>query len=244
MELHVLNVEKQDDAHIQTVLLDLGGPVLNEDREYAAWDDHLLKLLAEDGVTVARNAYSSALTEATRACHPQPRVSALWSLMQPDIPRFRRLKDAFRKYTSRPERHLSTSSVRPGAHEAVRALAERHTLALAANQPAGVREILRREEILAPFSWQYVSEDLGVAKPDLLFFQIILDKLGVPAESAVMVGDRVDADVLPAKALGLHTVRVLQGPYAQQVPCTSLHQPDLTVESIADVPRAVASLAR
>jgi len=228
---------------IRAVLLDLGGPVLNEDAEYEAWDAHLLELLWADGVEVNQTAYLKAVERATRACHPQPRISALWDLLQPDIGRFRRLKEEFRKYTSCPERHLPTSFVRSGAHEAIRSLANEYMVALAANQPSGVCEILEREGILAPFTWKAVSEAMGVAKPDLLFFQMILDALEVEPESAVMVGDRVDADVLPARALGLFTIRVLQGPYAKQVPLTALHEPDVTVQSIADVPQAVAAVA-
>jgi len=224
------------------VLLDLGGPVLNEDAEYEAWDSHLLELLSADGMQVGSEDYFDALARATSDCHPQPRLSALWSLVRPDVGRFRRLRDAFRKYTSRPERHLPASKVRLGAHEAIALLAKNHMLALAANQPSCVRRILEREGILAPFAWKNVSEDMGVAKPDLLFFQMIVDELEIDPQSAVMVGDRVDADVLPANVLGLSTIRVLQGPYARQVPPTTLHEPDITVESIAHVPQAVEAL--
>ncbi len=228
---------------VTAVLLDLGGPILNEDREYAAWDAHLLGLLSEEGLAVDRDAYRRACAAATRACHPQPRISALWTLLRPDLARFRRLKEAFRLYTSRPERPLVSATVRPGAHEAISQLGKDYTLALAANQPSAVRDILDREGILDAFSWQQVSEDLGVAKPDLLFFQMVLDGLGVPANSAVMVGDRLDADVLPAKTLGLRTIRVLSGPYAEQIARTPLYQPDATVDYIADLPTAVTALA-
>ncbi len=231
-------------GRLQVVLLDLGGPVLNEDREYEAWDDRLLELLANDGVAADRDSYLKATAKATRACHPQPRVSALWNLVKPDVVRFKRLKDSFRLFTTRPERHLETSSLRPGAKEAVFTLAQHYSVALAANQPSAVRRILEREGILGSFSWQNVSEDMGVAKPDLLFFQIILDALDIPPCSAVMVGDRLDADVLPAKTLGLRTIRVLQGPYARQQPPTPLHQPDRTVDSISELPSAVDALAR
>ncbi len=230
-------------AVIRAVLLDLGGPVLDEDHEYASWDAHLLELLAGHNGSVDRERYMRAVTNATHGCHPQPRVSALWTLLKPDLERFKKLKEAFRAYTSRPERHLRATTVRPGVHETVRTLSERYTLALAANQPSAVRDLLIREQLLEHFRWQQVSEDMGVAKPDLLFFHMILDGMGIPADEAVMVGDRLDADVLPAKLLGLRTIRVLSGPYAQQVADSSLLEPDITLDTIANLPQAVTELS-
>ena len=57
-----------------------------------------------------------------------------------------------------------------------------------------------------------------------------------------MVGDRLDNDVYPAKLLGLKTVRVLTGPYALQRPLTPFHEPEATISTIAELPRAVAQL--
>lgn len=228
---------------IRAVLLDLGGPILDEDHEYAAWDAHLLTLLTRYNGGVDEQQYTRAVADATRRCHPQPRVSALWALLRPDLAGFRKLTEAFRSYASRPEKHLAATTVRQGTHKAIHALSERHTLALAANQPSAVRDILVREGLLEHFLWQHVSADMGVAKPDLLFFRMILDELGIPANEAVMVGDRLDADILPAKLLGLRTIRVLSGPYAQQEAPSQLHEPDITLETIANLPQAVVGLS-
>ena len=48
-----------------------------------------------------------------------------------------------------------------------------------------------------------------------------------------MIGDRVDNDILPAKMLGMKTVRILSGPAAAFLP-----QPDpadRTVKSLSDL---------
>ena len=43
----------------------------------------------------------------------------------------------------------------------------------------------------------------GVSKPDIRLFQKALEKADCKGENAVMVGDRVDNDVAPAKKLGM-----------------------------------------
>ena len=148
----------------------------------------------------------------------------MWELCRPDVARFRRLRDAFREFQRRHLAEHYVPRLRPGAKEALEELSERYTLALAGNQPAWIKRALEEAGVLDLFSWQLVSEEMGVAKPDMLFFHMILDGLGVSPKDAVMVGDRLDHDILPARLLGMYTVRVLVGPYAEQIPispCTA-----------------------
>ena len=46
----------------------------------------------------------------------------------------------------------------------------------------------------------------GVKKPDLAIFRLALDRLGVAAAEAAMVGDSLGNDIVPAKQLGLTTI--------------------------------------
>jgi HAD superfamily hydrolase (TIGR01509 family) len=50
------------------------------------------------------------------------------------------------------------------------------------------------------------SSRLGIFKPDPGIFQAALDQLGVAAGEAVMVGDSLDKDCVPARRLGCSTV--------------------------------------
>lgn len=226
---------------IRAVLIDVGGPILDEDHEYVAWDEFLISLLREEEIEIEEE-FSQLVLAAIRRCDRNPRLSVLWELVRPDVARFRRLRDAFRGFQ---RRHLAGGYVprlRPGAKEALEGLAARYTLALAGNQPAKVKEFLAAQGILDHFDFSLVSEELGVRKPDPLFFQVILDSLRVEPQEAIMVGDRLDHDVYPTKLLGMRAIRVLVGPYAQQGPQTPLHEPDITISSMAELPEAVERL--
>jgi HAD superfamily hydrolase (TIGR01509 family) len=57
-----------------------------------------------------------------------------------------------------------------------------------------------------------ITGELGAWKPDPKAFTLVLDRLGVKPEHALMVGDNEDFDVTPAKALGMQTVWVSPEP--------------------------------
>ena len=75
------------------------------------------------------------------------------------------------------------------------------------------------------------SERWGVEKPDAGFFARVVEAAGAPAEEIVYVGDRVDNDVLPALAAGLHAIRIRRGAHAD------VESPGgtITIDSLADL---------
>jgi len=54
-------------------------------------------------------------------------------------------------------------------------------------------------------------EPLVIGKPNTYSVELLLQRCGVCPQEAVLVGDRLDTDVLVGKRVGLHTVLVLTG---------------------------------
>jgi putative hydrolase of the HAD superfamily len=71
------------------------------------------------------------------------------------------------------------------------------------------------------FEKVFVSENLGMEKCKE-FYDKIIEALGCSAKDCVMVGDREDADIIPAKEAGILTVRILQGKHKHD-PSTADH---------------------
>jgi putative hydrolase of the HAD superfamily len=91
----------------------------------------------------------------------------------------------------------------PGALAAVEALAARGlALAVVTNWDYGAREQLRRHGLERRFQTVVVSAELGARKPDPAPFRVALERLDVPAERAVHVGDHHN-DERGAAAAGL-----------------------------------------
>lgn len=53
------------------------------------------------------------------------------------------------------------------------------------------------------FSHFFISERLGVAKPNIAFFQHALDTLGLKGEEIIYIGDSIKLDIEPAKSLNI-----------------------------------------
>ena len=86
-----------------------------------------------------------------------------------------------------------------------------YKLGVIANQSAGTAQRLENWGLLKYFDVVAASAELGVSKPNRLIFEKAIELARVPAYNAVMVGDRLDNDIIPAKAMGMKTVWIRQG---------------------------------
>ncbi len=114
-------------------------------------------------------------------------------------------------------------------------LSETYALGIIANQTDGLMERLREWGIDRYFSTVISSWDYQVMKPDQRIFQIALEKAGCRPEEAMMVGDRLDNDVYPAKALGMRTVWIKNGFGGMQKAVSKEYEPDYEVEALGEL---------
>ena len=130
--------------------------------------------------------------------------------------------------------HSESEHPYPACTEVLEALkAHGYRLGVIANQQPGTEQRLSEWGLLQFFDVIAASAELGMAKPDPTIFLWALKKANCKPQNAVMIGDRVDNDILPAKMLGMKTVRILSGPAAAFLP-----QPDpadRTVKSLSDL---------
>jgi putative hydrolase of the HAD superfamily len=81
----------------------------------------------------------------------------------------------------------------------------------------------------------FVSGELGVEK-GTLFYKKILKTLNSKPQNCIMIGDREDADIKPAKKLGILTIRLKKGKHAGQ-PSSA----DFEIDNISQIPRILNS---
>ena len=91
-----------------------------------------------------------------------------------------------------------------------------YRLGIIANQPPGTAERLAAWGLAPFFDVLVSSAEMGIAKPDLAIFEKALKLSACAAEESVMVGDRLDNDMAPAKTVGMKTVWLKQGLAAYQ----------------------------
>lgn len=73
---------------------------------------------------------------------------------------------------------------------------------------------LLRMKIALFFDGVFVSDELKVSKKDPAFYRKIVKKIKARPEECLMVGDREDRDILPAKKVGMKTFRIFRGKYS------------------------------
>lgn len=79
------------------------------------------------------------------------------------------------------------------------------------------------------------SAEEGVSKPDPEIFLRALTHAGCSTANAVMIGDRADNDIAPAKALGMRTVLIRQGYAGYHIVHNAGEEPDHTVDSLTEL---------
>lgn len=95
----------------------------------------------------------------------------------------------------------------PGALELVRALRPHCKLGLATNGLQRVQRKRLADHPLLPYlDGIFISEEMGVGKPEKAYFDRVLDELGAVPETTVMVGDDLLSDIQGAVNAGLDSI--------------------------------------
>ena len=124
----------------------------------------------------------------------------------------------------------------PEAPAILATLSQKYSLGVIANQAKDLKERLREWDILPYFSAVASSWEAGFLKPDPALFRYALSLAGCAPEEAVMIGDRLDNDIFPAKALGMKTVWLRQGFGALQTPKGPEYTPNYIIDSLTELP--------
>jgi NagD protein len=78
-------------------------------------------------------------------------------------------------------------------------------------------------------------EPYFVGKPNPMMMRSALNRIGAHSESAAMIGDRMDTDVLCGLEAGLHTILVLSGISSKEEMGRFPYRPSRIVSSVADL---------
>ncbi len=91
------------------------------------------------------------------------------------------------------------------------ALSKKYKIGIIANQSLGTEERLGNQGILKYINLVVASAEEGVAKPDRRIFEIALERSNCEPANSVMIGDRIDNDIVPAKRMGMNTIWIKRG---------------------------------
>ncbi len=123
----------------------------------------------------------------------------------------------------------------PDTKALLQRLSQKYKIGIIANQDFGTEQRLTDFNVHQYINLVIASAEEGVAKPDLRIFQIALARAECKPEEAVMVGDRIDNDIIPANKIGMTTMWIKQGFGSYAEPKTVEEQSDYIVNSLAEI---------
>ena len=181
---------------IDWLFFDIGSTLVDESQSLTDFVNRCVEKLAQEGIIVSTADYQSQLLRiAEQGGDP---IHEVWSCFAPN-------------HLKRPSWSHDKESLYPEVRFVLKTLRERYRLGIIANQGKDLLDRLERFGILDNFEIIINSTDIGFSKPDLRIFQVALEKANIEPSKAVYVGDRVDNDMVPAKKLGMRTIRLRQG---------------------------------
>ena len=224
--------ERPIQPRIQIVFFDIGG-VMYDDTVYARALNTALRAL---GATFTDAEFDAVYREARAAQAGSFRELLARRFLGADAD-IGALEAEASKHWAYPPEALYTD-VRPCIDE----LAGRYRLGILANQPSAVKDAIRRDGLDGAFEVWGVSDDVGFSKPDPRLFAHVLDVAGVAPGASVMVGDRLDYDVRPAKSCGMRAVWMLRGEAPDDPTSEQLAEADAAVRDLTELPAALEAL--
>lgn len=219
-------------SHIQAVVFDLDGTLIDSLPDLAAAVNHML---GEEGRAALGDDDIKPMIGDGAATLVQRAFDARGGLPGPGVaPYLQRFLDHYEP--------RSAELTRPwqGVPETLTALKARGLkLGVCTNKPTkATHDILRVLQLSHFFDVVVGGDDVPAIKPDPAHVHAVLDKLGALPSAAVMVGDSIN-DVLAGKAAGLAVIAMSFG--YSRIPPMDLGA-DAVIDRFADLPAAMDRL--
>jgi HAD superfamily hydrolase (TIGR01549 family) len=223
----------------RAVLFDVGGPL---DLEFAweiAVDGAIASACGLEGIRVDPAMIEEASEAAVAAFAPDAYAHMIEALCGGDPRATERVRQRVRAMTG----NLDVFQLRPEVDGLLRRLRGRGLkLGIVANQPETARARLARVGIRDLFDYKGLSGLSGFRKPDLRAFTSAAEALDMAVSACIMVGDRIDNDIVPARALGMAAILLRSGRHRRQRPRNDAEVPDAVVTDVPELEQAIVAL--
>ena len=119
--------------------------------------------------------------------------------------------------------------------EVLKYLSINYKLGVVANQTLDALKLLKNTGINKYFRNFEVSESIGFKKPDERIFLYVMNMLEVSNEECIMIGDRIDNDIIPANNLNIYSIRIKTGRFTYQVPRDISEKPKYEIDNLLEL---------
>jgi len=199
-------------------------------------------LVSEEKATIERSVLQCQTNEAMKiGLTPEIILNEMVAVSNEYKPQF---KAVMSKYgiTEVVPYNPSLEEVYSDCYDTLEKLSKNYHLGILANQVEGLKQRLIERKMDKYFEIVLASFEEQLHKPDLEYFKLAIARSGVTPEECLMVGDRLDNDIYPAKKLGMKTIRIRQGYARYQEPINDEYKPDYDVYSLSEIPTILQNI--
>ena len=222
------------------MFFDIGETIMDAGSQMDALMEVHRNVLGDFGFPLTQDEYRKLDDEMMRSFAPSAMHAITWHFAKPDRTLYHDITSELRSHYD--EIRLIEARLYPGVNGLLEKLADDYALGLAGNAPVSVTERLDELGVLRWFTHTDVSGSIGIKKPDQRFFETILAYAGTKASESIMIGDRLDNDIIPARRIGMITIWIRWGRYSIMEPCTPDEIPDATVTDVREVSTALDTI--
>ncbi len=228
---------------LKAVLWDMGGPIDEEVGYERLIDQDMKRALAEAGVTCSEADFREAAGWAVDSYASNAYKAMVWKLSSFRVELAEQVYMQVAAGSDRRHTIRGGIELREGIDELIRSLHRGGTrLGLVTNnEPARVRTDLARYHLDNLFVFA-PPRDPPLRKPNSEVFLYAAVALDVRPDDCLVIGDRIDTDIVPAKLLGMTTVLFRTGRHARQQPRTWEETPEHQVETVLQLAAVLAEL--
>lgn len=224
-----------------TVLLDAGGVILDESEHEQIRAEIAVGVLNTIVPEYSLRHYYSDVEEAVNCFCPSVYQYVFWKALNRDMSLFDRL---YASYLAEWKKRKPPLKLTYGLEAELKAISEDFKIGIAGQYGQELLQLLEQHSILECFTYRLTQDDLATTKPDLRFYESIVKRSGLDPKECVMVGDRIDKDVIPAKLLGMKTILIRVGLHINQQPRIPFEVPDAELTSISGLAEAILKLSQ
>jgi len=223
----------------RAVLFDVGGPIDMELAREIAVDSAIAAACGLDGIRVDQGMIEEASDAAVAAFAPDVCAHMVETLCGGDPATVARVQ----RRVSAMVGNLDVFQLRPDIDGLLRRLRRHHLkLGAIAGQGEVTRERLASAGIGDLFDHLALDGMAGDGMQTLGALMRACEALEVEPVETIMVGDRIDNDIAPARALGMAAIQFRVGRHRRQRPRSTAEEPNAMVADVMELEAAIDAL--
>ncbi len=189
---------------VQWIFFDVGDVIANEDRLRFHLYRLLEQCLKKNGIRLTFEEIIQTREELILGhADESPHYSIAKRYLSSDC--YAEWHETIRSYV---HRHLTRDLILvPGIDAVIGRLARQYRLGIIADQPHEILGFLKKHKIARHFQVLAISGIIRMNKPRKQIFEWAVNQAGCSFGKTVMIGDRIDRDIAPAKQLDMLTVQ-------------------------------------